>query len=129
MIEKESVLYNLSKPIRYSNTSKGDFEESAQIEMLAPSYETAKHTIKLTQYFTRGLMSVRKYSIEKKDDEENKDEEFTVNSLRMTLTASDAPFDKIIDCFEELAPKICFIDSERKVRLNKHLFSTLSYLK
>ena len=35
MIEKESVLYNLSKPIRYSNTSKGDFEESAQIEMLA----------------------------------------------------------------------------------------------
>ena len=124
MIEKQSEVFDLSEELEYTNTTKGVKEKTAQIEMLAPTYKTSKSTYKLAQYFMRATMAAQqlqnKELVEeaekvKNENEEDSENTFGVESIRIIFFASSVSFDKVVDEFICIANKICFLDSERNV--------------
>lgn len=127
MAEQKSVVFDLSESLEYANTKTASKDKTAQVEMFAPTYETSKASYKLAQYFMRSVFNVRKLAADEDTEDSKKDEEFTLEAVKMIFFASEVLFDKVVDNFISIASEACFLDSEKKIPLSKHLISKISF--
>lgn len=126
MAEQKSVIFELSESLEYTNTKKGIKEETAQIEMYAPSYSTSKFTYKLAQSFMKAVFQAS--NIMKDDgDKSKKEEEMDAEAVKVIFLASEVSFEKVIDSFIFAANKVCFLDDDKKVPLTSHVISKMEF--
>ena len=128
-MEKQSVYFDLSNTVRYQ--VDGDFQESAQIEMLAPTYKTIDHVTKLSQFMAGAFIDVTQRFQTKIDENQDVKEEMEQKMddkfVKLLLLASKDDVGKLIHEFEKMAKFVCFLDTERKVPLSKTLLEQFSY--
>lgn len=122
-MEDKTLLYNLADKLKY--TKKGDFEETAQLEIDAPSYETMKESTVLAQAFAQALMA-RKDDNAPEQAEQADEKDLDGAAVKFIMMAAPTSFSDVIDAFVALAQKACTLDQERKVKLRKEHVSKIA---
>lgn len=120
------MLFNLSSVLTYSK--KGNFEETAQLEIDAPSFNTFKESSKLSQCFVKALFANQKNMAQQnQDDAQQGEADLDANAVQLLLMASDVDFSEMLDTFVNLCVNNCTLDQERQVKIKKDHFNKLSY--
>jgi hypothetical protein len=110
-------------------SKNGNFEETAQLEIDAPSFNTFKESSALSQCFVRALFANRKMMQDNNQDDSaaQGDNDLDANAVQLLLMASDVDFSDILDVFVNLCVKSCTLDQERKINIKKDHFNKLAY--
>jgi len=139
-IEQESVLFNLSENLKYSKN--GEFEETAQIEMIAPTFKVYDDAMKLAQYVSASFMDIvtnmQKEGMTKEEMQESIEEQKGTTgasvgdaiddkaTLKFFLYSSTkVDFKNLSNKFKHICKTSCFLDSERKVPLTELHFDLM----
>lgn len=120
---ESSITYNLSQKLQYS--VKGEFEDTASIELLAPSYETMSHALKLSQFLMRAIMAQANSLKGDNTPEGAEDADIDSKAINTLLLASDISMAEVVSSFQELAYKIGYLDSDKRVRLKEAHFAKM----
>lgn len=117
-LETRTLLFNLSNKLTYSKA--GNFEDTLQLEVDGPNFETFKESNELSQAFTRALFSNRELFQQMNDEtggEQGADSDLDASVIRLLLFASKVDFNEITNVFLQLCYKACTLDQERKIKL------------
>jgi hypothetical protein len=131
-MEKKVVTFNLSENLEYS--TGGDFSNTAQITLHAPSMECFNEGLTLSQLVTGSFMSAQ--SMATANDAEMPDNADAMkdiaspkaDEIKIILMASQTvSITKIARAFRELACKVGYLDDKESERLKETHFKKMLY--
>ncbi len=127
-MEKESVDFQLSNNLKYTNTEKGDFETTATIIMCPPTMEVFDQATNISQLVMKAVTDVQernagqseelKAAIEEanKEREESSKEGFDAEEIKAMLFSSNrVQFIQVANEFKRLAPSVCKVGEKIKL--------------
>lgn len=123
-MENNELIYNLSQTLEY--TKAGDFEETASITLLPPTFETMDHELKLGQAFVRAAMSASQNTPKQAEQEDTGNASIDSNAVRVILLSSDQDVKAIVDTFIDVCSKVAYLDDEKKIRMKQDHFKKLA---
>jgi len=126
MSEKKSVIFELTEPLEYTNTKTAKKEETLEIEMFAPSRDTAKYVYKLSQHFMKSVFHTQNLMSDIEEKQRKKEEKMDADAVRVIFFSSEISFSKVEDDFINMSNKVCFLDGDKKIPLTRTLINKIS---
>ncbi len=120
---KSEIIIQLTTPLQYS--VNGQFEDSHELILKAPSANRRRQCNELRQGFMKGMMGMSNNSSDVKKADEDKKEELKPGDIVTVLMMSDVDFGKYVETFREvLTSGACEV--VEGVKLTNPLFDKLS---
>ncbi|MGR3179831.1 MAG: hypothetical protein ACUZ8E_17465 [Candidatus Anammoxibacter sp.] len=105
---REEMTFKLSKPIKVSKD--GQFEETHELRLTAPSFKDRKQAGKLEQSVVRAMMDVTDKNTGAKPEEgDGGDAEIDKDAIRFLLMSSSQDIDAVYDIFATLCKRVCTV--------------------